>query len=91
MDTPCKQKEFWTTQSLIFLSEVEDVLGSAGGSREAGSQGLTWDHGEVSLCPAQYKSLVTSNPTPDQELNTERAEIYSILATISCPEVSKDH
>lgn len=62
MDTPCKQKEFWTTQSLIFLSEVEDVLGSAGGSREAGSQGLTWDQGEVSLCPAQYKSLVTSNP-----------------------------
>lgn len=64
MDTPCKQKEFWTTQSLIFLSEVEDVLGSAGGSREAGSQGLTWDQGEVSLCPAQYKSLVTSTTPP---------------------------
>lgn len=56
MDTPCKQKEFWTTQSLVFLSEVEDVLGRAGGSREAGSQGHTWDQGKVSLCPAQYKS-----------------------------------
>lgn len=43
-------------------------------------------------CPVQESGdLYHPPPTPDQELNTERAEIYSILATISCPEVSKDH